>query len=66
MITVRQIFKITDEELERLEVKAEDSEYWMKCCEFMQQIIDQKYEYLTDKQTEWLEKIMNEIQRGGD
>lgn len=66
MTTVRQVFKITDEELERLEVKAEDSEYWMKCHEFIQQIIDQKYEYLTDKQTEWLERIMNEIQRGGD
>ena len=65
MLIFKEVFKITDEDLNKLEVKAEDSEYWTKCYEFIEQIIDKPYENLSDKQIAWLEDIMYRINDGG-
>lgn len=62
MPTVREAYKISEDELDRLEVKAEENDYWYNCYEFLGEVVDRDIIKLSDKQTVWLEKILEEIQ----
>lgn len=62
MPSVREVYKVLDDEIDRLESKAEESEYWFNCYEFLEEIIDGDISKLSDKQTDWLERILQEVQ----
>ena len=61
MATIREVYKITDDELDALDEKAQESKYWNEVYNFVLQIVDRNLEAISDKQQEWLEKILDEV-----
>lgn len=59
--TIMEVYKITDDEIEVIENKGEESEYWMNCYEFIVEILDKTINQLSEKQIDWLERILSDI-----
>jgi hypothetical protein len=59
VVSVEQYFDDIDEET--LIEKADENEYWQKCCEFYQQVKTKNVDFLTEKQFAWLEKIQDQL-----
>lgn len=61
MATIQEAYKITDDELDALDEKAQESDYWDKAYNFVLQVIDKNLETISDKQQVWLETILHEV-----
>ena len=56
---VKEMFSI--EEFNILMEKADEGDYWESCYKFVEQIQDKEVSFLSSKQRDWLDKIVEKL-----